>query len=115
MKIYPEFLGRASASPGVCWICRRSKNSTDVVVDPQRSIDMEGSVQFCATCVTEMGHMVGMHSPEDQLTIESVRKQLQEAIHRADLAEEALDKLGAVYDARAARRKVQEKRDAEYD
>lgn len=114
MKLHPEFLGIRSASPGVCWLCRRSKNATDAVIDLQRDIDMEGAVQLCETCAVEMGHLVGMITPTDRRNRDDLRSELAKETERADLAEEALDRLSSVYDARQERRKNQAKRDAAY-
>lgn len=99
VQIRAEFMSYGSASPGVCWLCNQSRRPADVVVDLDKSIDMEGNVQVCSTCVTHLASEIGMLSVKDA---DRIKGQTAAANARA---KEAETKLAAMreYLAEAAR------------
>lgn len=76
----------AGTAAGGCYHCRRHLRPGDTVVDTGIDIDFEGRLRFCGTCVTEMGHLIGMITPDKVAPLEGA---VAEALRRAVDAEHA--------------------------
>lgn len=65
MRLVPDFTDYPSASPGLCYFCRCIRREGEPgVIQTDTAIDMEGLVEICVACVTEMGALFGMLTAE---------------------------------------------------
>src|SRR5260221_1748032 len=93
----PEYMFDGSVSPGVCWICNaaRRRDLDEKIVDIHKSIDWEGWVQICGSCVSEMGALIGLIDAEQADTLKrqatSATESRDLSDKRANAAEKALE------------------------
>lgn len=68
-----------SATPGICYFCRSAPRqyhderfpAYEPAIDLATVIEMEGAVYICATCTTEIAHLLGM---EDTAKVDDIKK-----------------------------------------
>lgn len=91
--------GSLNGVGGTCALCNASKRDDEKILTTNLVTDMKDApdgvwpeqwMEFCETCVTEMGHLVNMHTEAEVRTLqeevsyllsdnEDLRKQLDEA------------------------------------
>lgn len=87
---------------GTCALCNASKRVTDrperivttnlvtAMLDAPDGVWPEQWMEFCETCVTEMGHLVGMM---DEKEVDTLVRQSAQLIDQRDALQEYIDQL----------------------
>lgn len=84
----------------VCYRCRAAQRTLadgrrERVVDPYISIDFEGSLMFCESCVVELAGLLGMVLPDVVEDLVAERDEALEAVIRANQRTEDAEALTA--------------------
>lgn len=110
MLIYEVPGAPTNAAPGVCYFCRSAQRQyTDErfpeyepFIDLATSIDFEGFVYICSTCVIEIGGLIGMVPAENVSELKKTNRTLGRRNQiLEDKLEEAVKAIHAATEAQA--------------
>lgn len=69
---------------GCCYLCRQARREGDMVLATGVEIPFDGMLDICTTCLTHLGHLIGMVEPSK---VEEVAALLAAETKRAEKAE----------------------------